>query len=63
LNPTGVNQVSHKGRGYSSDLTDEQWAMIEPLLPLLHDYPNYNSVYYHYRNWCADETWDRINTA
>lgn len=27
------------------------------------DYPNYNSVYYHYRKWCTDGTWRRINTA
>ena len=25
------------------------------------DYPNYNSVYYHYRKWCRDGTWQRIN--
>lgn len=88
--------MSHKEHGYSSDLTDEQWAIIEPLLRLKHwgpgrpitldmravvnailyllrtgcqwrnlphDYPNHNSVYYHYRNWCGDETWERINTA
>jgi putative transposase len=27
------------------------------------DYPNYNSVYYHYRKWCTDGTWRRVNTA
>lgn len=27
------------------------------------EYPNYNSVYYHYRKWCRDGTWRRINTA
>lgn len=27
------------------------------------DYPNHNSVYYHYRKWCLDGTWRRINTA
>jgi putative transposase len=27
------------------------------------DYPNYNSVYYHYRKWCKDGTWQRINRA
>jgi putative transposase len=27
------------------------------------DYPNYNSVYYHYRKGCLDGTWQRINTA
>lgn len=27
------------------------------------DYPNHNSVYYHYRKWCRDGTWQRINRA
>ena len=77
-------------------MTDEQWSIIEPLLPLEHagpgrpieldmrqavnamfyivrtgcqwenlpkDYPNYNSVYYHYRKWCTDGTWRQINTT
>lgn len=81
---------------YTSDMTDEQWSIIEPLLPLEHsgpgrpielnmrqvvnamlyvartgcqwenlptNYPNHNSVYYHYRKWCLDGTWQRINTA
>jgi putative transposase len=88
--------VSHKGAGYSSDLTDEQWAIIEPLLPLEHwgpgrpieldmravvngmlyivktgtqwenmpkEYPNHNSVFYHYSKWCWDGTMERINTV
>lgn len=25
------------------------------------DYPNYHSVYYHYRKWCLDGTWRRLN--
>jgi putative transposase len=88
--------VSHKSAGYPSDLTDEQWALIEELdinkhwgpgrrmsldlravmdailyvlrtgcawryLPV--DYPKYNSVYYHYRKWCRNETWEKVNTA
>jgi len=77
-------------------MNDEQWNIIEPLLPLEHDgagrpieldmrqvvnaifyivrtgcqwenlpkdYPNHHSVYYHYRKWCQDGTWRRINTA
>jgi putative transposase len=28
---------------------------------LPNDYPNPNSVYYHYRKWCQDGTWQRIN--
>jgi putative transposase len=27
------------------------------------DYPNYNSVFYHYRKWCLDGTWRRVNDA
>jgi putative transposase len=85
-----------KKPNYTSDMSDEQWAIIEPLLPQVHagpgrpleldlrqvvnaifyvartgcqwenlpsDYPNYNSVYYHYRKWCLDDTLHRINTA
>lgn len=88
--------MSHRNRPYTSDLTDEQWTIIQPLLPLEEDgpgrpieldmrqvvnaifyvvrtgcqwanlpsnYPNYNSVYYHYRKWCLDGTWRRVNTA
>ena len=86
----------HRESIYTSDMSDEQWVIIEPLLPQVHagpgrpleldlrqvvnaifyvartgcqwgnlpsDYPNYNSVYYHYRKWCLDGTWRRINTA
>ncbi len=27
------------------------------------EYPNYNSVYYHYAKWGKDGTWERINAA
>jgi putative transposase len=27
------------------------------------EYPNYKSVYYHYRKWCLDGTWEQINRA
>lgn len=30
---------------------------------LPHEYPNYNSVYYHYRKWCCDGRWQQINNA
>src|SRR5215813_4046059 len=30
---------------------------------LPHEYPNFNSVYYHYHKWCWDETWADIHTA
>jgi putative transposase len=86
--------VCHKSAGYPSDVTDEQWAIIEPLLPkerwgrpieidmrsavngmfyllrtgiewdyMPHEYPNHNSIYYHYHKWCGDGTWERMNTA
>jgi putative transposase len=25
------------------------------------EFPNHNSVYYHYRKWCLDDTWVRVN--
>ena len=28
---------------------------------LPNDFPNPNSVYYHYRKWCLDGTWSKIN--
>jgi putative transposase len=88
--------LSHEKRVYTSDMTDEQWSIIKPLLPLERDgpgrptelnmrqvvnaifyivrtgcqwenlpkdYPNHNSVYYHYRKWCKDDTWRQVNTA
>jgi putative transposase len=77
-------------------MSDRQWQIIKPLLPLEHggpgrpieldmrqvvnaifyvirtgcqwentpkDYPNHNSVYYHYRKWCCDGTWQAVNEA
>jgi putative transposase len=86
--------VSHKQPGYASDLTDEQWALIEPLIPVYRwgrprqlamrrvvnailyllktgcqwamlpkEYPNYNSVYYHFRRWSQEGVWEHINTV
>jgi putative transposase len=86
--------VCHKRLGYPSELSDEAWAVIAPLLKrsgpgrpmkldlravvngilyvlrtgcqwayLPHEYPNYNSVYYHFRKWSWDETWEGINTT
>jgi len=87
--------VYHKTKAYPSDLSDEEWKIIKPLLcperkgrgrpmkldmrevvnailyivrtgcqwrNLPHDFPNHNSVYYHFRKWCLDETWRRVNT-
>jgi putative transposase len=88
--------LSHEDRLYTSDLTDQEWHVIAPMLPLRRkgrgrplkldlrqvlnailylvrtgcqwqnlprEYPNFNSVYYHYRKWCLDGTWRRINRA
>lgn len=30
---------------------------------LPHDFPNRQSIYYHYRKWCRDGTWEQINLA
>jgi putative transposase len=87
--------VSHKKRGYTSEISEKQWRRLEWLLPkrkgagrpvtldlrevvngifyllvtgcqwrnLPHEYPNPQSIYYHYRKWCLDGTWQRINRA
>ena len=86
--------MSHEAQVYASDLTDEQWALIAPLIPvytwgrprklsmrqvvnailyllmtgcqwamLPKEYPNYNSVYYHFRRWSWEEVWEQINTV
>lgn len=34
-----------------------QWANLPT------DFPNANSVYYHYRKWCLDGTWRQVNQA
>ena len=38
-------------------VTGCQWSNLPK------DYPNPNSVYYHYRKWSRDGTWQRINRA
>ena len=86
---------------YPSDLTDAQWARIEPLVPVLstrgkgsrggrppkyprrriveailylnrtscswrqlpHDFPPWDTVYFHFQRWVADGTVDRIHDA
>ncbi len=88
--------MSHKTTGYPSDLTEEQWAIIGPLVMkprqgpgrpvtldlrlvvnailyvlrtgcqwayLPREYPNFNSVYYHFRKWSWDGTWEQLNTV
>ena len=34
-----------------------QWSHLP------HEFPNRQSIYYHYRKWCHDGTWERINLA
>lgn len=80
---------------YSTDLTDEQWELVRPLVErtgttgtpstidrreivnallylnrtgcpwrlLPHDFPNYNTVRYHFDQWAANGTFERINDA
>ena len=36
--------------------TDCQWQYLP------HEYLNYNSVYYHHRQWCTNGTWQQIST-
>lgn len=37
--------------------TGSQWANLPG------EFPHYQSVYYHYRKWCLDGTWERVNLA
>jgi putative transposase len=39
------------------DKTGCQWENLPG------DFPNYQSVFYHYRKWCLDGTWERVNRA
>ena len=88
--------MSQKRATYTSDMTDAEWKLIKPLLPLQrtgpgrpieldmrevvnaifyllhtgcqwrdlpHDFPAFGSVYYHYRKWCLDGTWQAVNEA
>ena len=80
---------------YDSDLSDQEWEVICPLIPvnqepgrkmtlklrevlnaifyvvrtgcqwraLPGDFPNWNSVYYHFRKWVKDGTWRALNVA
>jgi transposase len=82
-------------RRYPTDLTDAQWAVLEPLVPapksggrpaahgrreivdailyvlrgggawrlLPHDFPPWQTVYYYFRVWRLDGTWERINAV
>lgn len=87
--------MDNKRKQYKSDLSDEEWELIAPLLPrndgpghpveldlrevvnaifylnrtgcqwraLPGGFPNWNSVYYHFRKWTKDDTWRAINAA
>ncbi len=55
-------------RAYPSDLSDAQWAILDPLLGgpasgrhLPHDLPNWNTVYWYFTRWINDGTWERVN--
>jgi transposase len=82
-------------RRYPSDLTDEQWAVVAPLVPapkpggrpaahdrrevvdailyalrngnawraLPHDLPPWSTVYWWFRQWRRDGTWERAAAA
>ena len=39
------------------DKTGCQWKMLPP------EYPNHNSVYYHFRRWSCEGVWEAMNTA
>jgi putative transposase len=80
-------------KGYDSDLTNEQWELIEPFVErkgkmgcpsiyslrdivnailyvtktgipwrsLPNDFPKYVTVYYHFKKWNADGTFEKMN--
>ncbi|MCU0482438.1 MAG: IS5 family transposase [Anaerolineae bacterium] len=58
---------AHRGRPMELDLRQTINAILYVLVTecqwrnLPKEYPNPNSVYYHYRKWCLDGTWERIN--
>ena len=87
--------MGRRRKRYGSDLSDQEWEVIEPLIPvnrgpgrkmvlslrevlnaifyvvrtgcqwreLPGDFPNWNSVYYHFRKWAKDGIWRAINAA
>jgi len=80
---------------YTSDLTDKQWKLLEPMIPLAKpggrprtvdvrevvngilyrlrsgcswenlpkDFPSSRTVFYYFREWGLDGTWQRIHDA
>ena len=67
----GLNINKRAGAGRPMRL--ELRAVINAILYILRtgcqwrylpsQYPNYNSVYYHYHKWCGDGTWEAVNSA
>jgi putative transposase len=67
----GLNINKHWGSGRPMQL--DLRAVINAILYVLRtgcqwrylpkEYPNYNSVYYHYRKWCRNGTWEWLNTV
>jgi putative transposase len=87
--------MEEQTKGYTSDLSDEQWSVLEALIgvktgagrplkyeirqivnailyvvrtgcqwrALPHDFPKWSTIYYHFRKWCLDGTWQKLNTA
>lgn len=87
--------MEEQTKGYPSDLSDEQWEVLESLVgvkrgagrplkydlrqivnailyvvrtgcqwrALPHDFPKWSTIYYHFRKWCLDGTWQKLNTA
>jgi len=90
--------INIQRQAYQSDLKDQEWELIAPLLPAIstvgsrgrpqewplreilnaifyivkagcvwrllpHDLPPWQTVYYHYRKWSKDGTWERMNEA
>jgi hypothetical protein len=39
----------------------KKWLPVAPLLP--HDFPRWPTVYYYFRQWRIEGTWERINRA
>lgn len=64
-----LKQVGKVGRPVEIDLREAVNAMFYIAKTgcqwenLPKEFPNHNSVYYHYRKWCRDGTWERINRA
>jgi putative transposase len=62
-------QHTGAGRPIEIDMREAVNAMFSVLKTgcqwenLPHDFPNYQSVYYHYNKWCKDGTWEQVNRA